>query len=66
GTGQVVREFEFSLPWLNLVSDSPWINPVWRTFAFKGIDSTQIEGLILGLVVVLAVAFNQRLRVRRN
>jgi ribose/xylose/arabinose/galactoside ABC-type transport system permease subunit len=29
------------------------------------IDSTQIEGLVLGLVVVLAVAFNQRFRVRR-
>lgn len=66
GTGQVVREFEFSLPWIRLVSDAPWLSPGWRTFAFKGIDSTQIEGLILGLVVVLAVAFNQRLRVRRN
>ena len=30
----------------------------------KGIDSTQIEGLVLGSVVVLAVAFNQRLRSR--
>lgn len=29
-----------------------------------GIDSTQIEGLVLGTVVVLAVAFNQRFRVR--
>ncbi|RLT12817.1 MAG: ABC transporter permease [Planctomycetota bacterium] len=66
GTGQVVREFEVSLPWIRLVSEAPWLNPGWRTFAFKGIDSTQIEGLILGLVVVLAVAFNQRLRVRRN
>ena len=66
GTGQVVREFEFSLPWIRLVSDAPWLSPGWRTFAFKGIDSTQIEGLILGLVVVLAVAFNQRLRVRRH
>jgi ribose/xylose/arabinose/galactoside ABC-type transport system permease subunit len=28
----------------------------------KGIDSTQIEGLVLGTVVLLAVAFNQRLR----
>jgi ribose/xylose/arabinose/galactoside ABC-type transport system permease subunit len=26
----------------------------------KGIDSTQIEGLVLGTVVILAVAFNQR------
>ncbi|MFO0957548.1 MAG: hypothetical protein U0800_08790 [Isosphaeraceae bacterium] len=26
----------------------------------RGIDSTQIEGLVLGTVVVLAVAFNQR------
>jgi ribose/xylose/arabinose/galactoside ABC-type transport system permease subunit len=66
GTGQVVREFEVSLPWIRLISDAPWLNPGWRTFAFKGIDSTQIEGLILGLVVVLAVAFNQRLRVRRG
>ena len=31
----------------------------------KGIDSSQIEGLVLGTVVVLAVAFNQRFRVRR-
>jgi ribose/xylose/arabinose/galactoside ABC-type transport system permease subunit len=28
----------------------------------KGIDSTQIEGLVLGSVVLLAVAFNQRFR----
>ena len=28
------------------------------------IDSTQIEGLVLGTVVVLAVGFNQRFRVR--
>ena len=27
-----------------------------------GIDSTQIEGLVLGTVVLLAVAFNQRFR----
>ncbi len=30
----------------------------------RGIDSTQIEGLVLGTVVVLAVAFNERFRVR--
>ena len=30
----------------------------------QGIDSTQIEGLVLGTVVVLAVAFNQRFRGR--
>ena len=30
----------------------------------KWIDSTQIEGLVLGAVVVLAVAFNQRVRGR--
>jgi ribose/xylose/arabinose/galactoside ABC-type transport system permease subunit len=29
------------------------------------IDSTQVEGLVLGSVVVLAVAFNQRFRIRR-
>jgi len=28
----------------------------------RGIDSTQIEGLVLGTVVLLAVAFNQRFR----
>jgi ribose/xylose/arabinose/galactoside ABC-type transport system permease subunit len=32
----------------------------------KGIDSTQIEGLVLGTIVVLAVAFNQRFRGRRD
>ena len=31
----------------------------------KGIDSTQIEGLVLGTVVLLAVAFNQRFRAAR-
>jgi ribose/xylose/arabinose/galactoside ABC-type transport system permease subunit len=30
----------------------------------RGLDSTQVEGLVLGTVVVLAVAFNQRLRGR--
>ncbi len=30
-----------------------------------GIDSSTIEGLVLGTVIVLAVAFNQRFRVRR-
>jgi ribose/xylose/arabinose/galactoside ABC-type transport system permease subunit len=30
-----------------------------------GIDSTQVEGLVLGTVVVLAVAFNQHFRGRR-
>lgn len=33
--------------------------------AVRGIDSTQIEGLVLGTVVVLAVGFNQRFRVRK-
>ena len=32
----------------------------------KGIDSTQIEGLVLGSVVLLAVAFNQRFRGSRG
>ncbi len=32
----------------------------------RGVDSTQIEGLVLGTVVVLAVAFNQRFRVQRG
>jgi ribose/xylose/arabinose/galactoside ABC-type transport system permease subunit len=31
-----------------------------------GIDSTQIEGLVLGTVVLLAVAFNQRFRGSRG
>jgi ribose/xylose/arabinose/galactoside ABC-type transport system permease subunit len=31
----------------------------------KGIDPSQIEGLVLGTVVVLAVGFNQRFRARR-
>ena len=30
----------------------------------RGIDSTQVEGLVLGAVVVLAVAFNQRFRAK--
>ncbi len=32
----------------------------------RGIDSTQIEGLVLGTVVVLAVAVNQRFRLRKG
>jgi ribose/xylose/arabinose/galactoside ABC-type transport system permease subunit len=32
----------------------------------RGVDSTQIEGLVLGTVVVLAVAFNQRFRVGKS
>jgi ribose/xylose/arabinose/galactoside ABC-type transport system permease subunit len=31
-----------------------------------GIDSTTIEGLVLGTVVILAVAFNQQFRARRD
>jgi ribose/xylose/arabinose/galactoside ABC-type transport system permease subunit len=30
----------------------------------RGIDPSQIEGLVLGTVIVLAVAFNQRFRTR--
>lgn len=33
--------------------------------AARGIDSSQIEGLVLGTVVVVAVAFNQRFRVKK-
>ncbi|WP_422930529.1 ABC transporter permease [Singulisphaera sp. PoT] len=33
-------------------------------FIVHGLDSTQVEGLVLGTVVVLAVAFNQRFRGR--
>ncbi|MBV8609213.1 MAG: ABC transporter permease [Singulisphaera sp.] len=50
GTGLVVKPFT-----LNIGS--------WA-FRFQGIDSTQVEGLVLGLVIVAAVAFNQRLRTR--
>jgi ribose/xylose/arabinose/galactoside ABC-type transport system permease subunit len=32
----------------------------------RGVDSTQIEGLVLGTVVVLAVAVNQRFRLRKE
>ncbi len=32
----------------------------------RGIDPTQIEGLVLGTVVVLAIAVNQRFRLRRE
>jgi ribose/xylose/arabinose/galactoside ABC-type transport system permease subunit len=32
----------------------------------KGVDSTQIEGLVLGTVVLVAVAFNQRFQGSRN
>ena len=32
----------------------------------RGVDSTQIEGLVLGTVVVLAVGFNQAFRARRE
>jgi ribose/xylose/arabinose/galactoside ABC-type transport system permease subunit len=32
----------------------------------RGIDSTQIEGMVLGTVVILAVAFNQLFRARRE
>ena len=32
----------------------------------RGIDSTQIEGLVLGTVVILAVALNQQFRGRRE
>jgi ribose/xylose/arabinose/galactoside ABC-type transport system permease subunit len=32
----------------------------------KGVDSTQIEGLVLGTVVLVAVAFNQRFQARRG
>jgi ribose/xylose/arabinose/galactoside ABC-type transport system permease subunit len=31
-----------------------------------GIDSTTIEGLVLGTVVILAVGFNQQFRARRD
>ena len=48
GTGLVVKPFTLSM--------GSW------AFRFQGIDSTQVEGLVLGLVVVVAVAFNQRFR----
>ena len=51
GTGLVVRPFTVHI--------GTW------TYRFQGIDSTQVEGLVLGVVIVLAVAFNQRLRAAR-
>jgi ribose/xylose/arabinose/galactoside ABC-type transport system permease subunit len=50
GTGLVVKPFT--------VQAGGWV------FRFEGIDSTQVEGLVLGIVIVLAVAFNQRTRAR--
>ncbi len=50
GTGLVVKPFT--------VQAGTWV------FRFEGIDSTQVEGLVLGIVIVLAVAFNQRTRAR--
>ncbi len=38
---------------------------VGTVLVVRDIDSTQIEGLVLGTVVVLAVAFNQQFRLRR-
>jgi ribose/xylose/arabinose/galactoside ABC-type transport system permease subunit len=50
GTGQVVRPVALDL-WFFVLH-------------IPQIDSTQVEGLVLGTVVVLAVAFNQRFRRR--
>ena len=50
GTALVVKPFTFNV--------GSWV------FRFQGIDSTQVEGLVLGIVIVVAVAFNQRLRAR--
>lgn len=50
GTGLVVRPFDLTI--------------AGRTFRFQALDSTQVEGLVLGAVIVLAVAFNQRFRAR--
>jgi ribose/xylose/arabinose/galactoside ABC-type transport system permease subunit len=52
GTGLVVRPFDFHI--------GSWL------VRFQGIDSTQVEGLVLGIVIVLAVAFNQRTRTRAS
>jgi ribose/xylose/arabinose/galactoside ABC-type transport system permease subunit len=50
GTGLVVRPFTLKLGSV--------------MFRFPQIDSTQVEGLVLGIVIVVAVAFNQRFRAR--
>jgi ribose/xylose/arabinose/galactoside ABC-type transport system permease subunit len=50
GTGLVVRPFTTQV--------GSWV------IRFQGVDSTQVEGLVLGVVIVLAVAFNQRFRAR--
>ena len=47
GTGIVVREINFF---------------VGKTHVVIKLDSTQVEGLVLGLVIILAVAINQRFR----
>jgi ribose/xylose/arabinose/galactoside ABC-type transport system permease subunit len=51
GTGQVVRDVDTTL--------------FGRHIAFH-VNATQVEGLVLGTVIVLAVAFNQRLRSRQT
>lgn len=50
GTGQVVRNVDTTLLGVPIQF---------------GLNSTQVEGLVLGTVIVLAVAFNQRFRARR-
>ena len=47
GTGQVVRNVDTTVLGIHV--------------AFR-LNSTQVEGIVLGTVIVLAVAFNQRFR----
>jgi ribose/xylose/arabinose/galactoside ABC-type transport system permease subunit len=47
GTGLVVRKIDFTL---------------FKTHVVIELNSTQVEGLVLGTVIILAVAINQRLR----
>jgi ribose/xylose/arabinose/galactoside ABC-type transport system permease subunit len=51
GTGQVVRNVDTTLMGLHIKFD---------------LNSTQIEGLVLGTVIVLAVALNQKFRGKRS
>jgi ribose/xylose/arabinose/galactoside ABC-type transport system permease subunit len=51
GTGQVVKNVDMTV--------------FGHHIAFH-VNATQVEGLVLGTVIVLAVAFNQRLRVNRT
>jgi ribose/xylose/arabinose/galactoside ABC-type transport system permease subunit len=65
GTGLVVRPDTLSTLAERVARFAPFLGFLRGWAAnFPRIDSTQVEGLVLGLVIVLAVAFNQRIRAR--